>query len=188
MAWTIVAIVLLAAVGPLLWLLPSRRQRQQAEWRIAARRHGLAVELAAVENPDAPAQERVSSAGEPLVAERRCVAYRLPLVPPLSDGPRWRLVKSEREPRCLAGWLAPTPPVGVPTPAADYWRQLGPLIDALPGGCIAVEATARAVSWFGLESGGEDDAAATVAAIAAGLGAIAALHRQTEHGGAYDKA
>ena len=53
MAWTIVAIVLLAAVGPLLWLLPSRRQRQQAEWRTAARRHGLAVELAAVENPDA---------------------------------------------------------------------------------------------------------------------------------------
>lgn len=188
MAWTIVAIVLLAAVGPLLWLLPSRRQRQQAEWRTAARRHGLAVELAAVENPDAPAQERVSSAGEPLLAERRCVAYRLPLVPPLSDGPRWRLVKSEREPRYLAGWLAPTPPAGVPTPAADYWHQLGPLIDALPGGCIAVEATAGAVSWFGLESGGEDDAATAVAAIVAGLGAIAALHRQAEHGGAYDKA
>lgn len=181
MVWIVVAIVFLAAVGPLLWLLPSRRQRQQAEWRAAARQQGLVVELAAVENPDAPPQERVSSAGEPLVAERRCMAYRLPLLPPTPGAPRWRLVKSEREPRYVPGWMTPTPPVGVPTPAADYWRQLGPLLDALPGGCIAVEATTRTVSWFGLERPGEEDAAATVAAIAAGLHAIAALHRQVEH-------
>ena len=109
------------------------------------------------------------------------MAYRLPLLPPAFAAPQWRLLKSEREPCCLPGWMAPKPPVGAPTPAADYWRQLGPLLDALPGGCIAVEATTRTVSWFGLEAGGEEDAAASVAAIAAGLHAIAALHRQVEH-------
>lgn len=141
------------------------------------------VELATIENLDAPPQERVSAAGETLVPERSCVAYRLPLLPPLPDAPRWRLVKSEREPRYLPGWTTPTPPTGVPTPAGDYWRLLGPLLDALPGGCIGAEATARTVSWLGLEAAGEEDAAATVAAIAAGLHAIAALHRQTEHAG-----
>ena len=34
-AWT------LAGVGPLLWLLASRRRRQQAQWRAVARQQGL---------------------------------------------------------------------------------------------------------------------------------------------------
>ena len=176
--WILIAVVLAAAVGPLLWLLPSRRQRQLGAWRTAAREHGLVVELASVEVADVPPEERVSASGVPRPAQRRCVAYRLPLVPPLDAAPRWRLLKSARTSGELPGWSVATPPPRLPMPAADYWRRLRPLLDALPGGCVGVEATAGAVSWLGLETAEDDAIATAVGGVHAGLAAIAELHRQ----------
>ena len=178
MVWIVIAAILIAAIGPLFWLLPSRRERQQAAWRNAARAEGLIVELASVDKPDASAAERVTAGGEPRAARRQCAAYRLPLLPPIDDAPRWLLLKSPRENRYLPGWTTPHPPTALPTPAEGYWQALAPLLAALPGGCIGVEANARTISWLGLETADEDDAATVAAAIGAGLAAIAALQRQ----------
>lgn len=178
MIWILVVVVLAVAVGPVLWLLPSRRQRQQGAWRSAARAQGLVVELASVEVANAPPEERVSAGGVPRPARRECMAYRLPLMPSADAAPRWRLLKSEPGSPDLPGWLLPTPPPPLPTPAADYWRRLRPLLDALPGGCIGVEATSGAISWLGLETAEDDPVGTTVADIKAGLAAIAALHRE----------
>lgn len=176
MIWILIAAILVA--GPLLWLLPSRRQRQLAVWRAAARANGLTVELASVELADAPPEDRVSAGGAPRTPRRECAAYRLPLTPPLDAAPRWRLLKSRTASAPLPGWLAPTPPTRLPTPVGDYWERLRPLVDALPGGCVGVEATARAVSWLGTETAEDDAVEAAVAGVEAGLAAIAALHRQ----------
>lgn len=178
MVWFVIAAVIAAAVGPLLWLLPSRRQRQLGKWRNAARGQGLVVELTSVELTDAPPEERVTTGGVARSGQRQCVAYRLPLLPPRDDAPRWRLLKSASGSLELPGWQLATAPRQPSPPAADYWRRLHPLLDALPGGCIGVEATARAISWLGLETAEEGAIGTTVADIKAGLADIAALQRE----------
>lgn len=178
MVWIVIIAVLAVAIGPILWLLPSRRQRQLEKWRTLARQYGLVVEHASIEQTDAPPEERVSAGGVPRPAQRQCMAYRLPLQPPLDAAPRWRLVKSQPGSTELSGWQLPTPPPQLPMPPADYWPQLRPLLDALPGGCIGVEATARAISWLGLETAEDDAIDTTVVQIRDGLAAIGALQRE----------
>ena len=178
MVWIVIIAVLAVAIGPILWLLPSRRQRQLEKWRTLARQHGLVVEQASIDHADAPLEERVSAGGVPRPAQRQCMAYRLPLQSPLDAAPRWQLVKSEPGSPELPGWQLPTHPPPLPMPPADYWPPLRPLLDALPGGCIGVEATPRAISWLGMETAEDDAIDAAVGQIRDGLAAIGALHRE----------
>ena len=185
MVWIVVAVVVVAALGPLFWLLPSRRERRISAFRVAARRVGLAVEIASIEKLDASAEERVSAAGVPRQARLSCVAYRLPLPQPLFDAPRWQLLKSARDNhRCLPGWTVARESFEVPV-QGDYWQRVRAIVDALPGGCVGVEATPGAIVWYGLErlagdgsDGNADSVGAAVAAIRDGLLAVAALHEK----------
>lgn len=179
MVWTLIAVVLVVALGPIFWLLPSKRQRRSSAFRLAARRLGLAVEVASIEKPDASVEERVSAAGVARQPRQSCAAYRLPLPAPLYDAPRWRLAKSERGSRQLAGWTAVATPANVPE-EGDYWQRLAAIVDALPGGCLGVEAASSAIVWYGTErlAGGDDSSVdAVVTSIRDGLQAVAALHR-----------
>ena len=182
MVWLGIAVVLAIALGPLFWLLPSKSERRASAFRLAAKRLGLAVEVASIEKPDASAEERVSAAGVVRQPRLHCAAYRLPLSTQLFDAPRWRLVKSEGGSRYLAGWAAVTTPANVPS-QGDYWQRLAAIVDALPGGCIGVEALPGAIVWYGMErlqrrdDGDAESVDAVVAGIRDGLQAIAALHR-----------
>ena len=49
-AW-IVVLLLAAAFSPLVWIVPSRRQRGQMDVRLAARRMGLGMQMARPEWP-----------------------------------------------------------------------------------------------------------------------------------------
>lgn len=51
MALWLIPLILLGALGPVLWLLPSRQQRDAARLRLSARRSGLGIQLA---EPDWP--------------------------------------------------------------------------------------------------------------------------------------
>ena len=86
MVWIVIALVLIAAVGPVFYLLPTKASRRQAALRTAARQAGLVVEIASVPKPDAQAAELVSSGGEPRDAKIDCAAYRLPLRAPVGAG------------------------------------------------------------------------------------------------------
>ena len=181
MTWVVVVLVIAVAIGPILWLLPSKRDKRLAELRTAARHAGFVVEAVAVPKLDPEAAERVSAGGVARDAKIDCVAYRLPLPRPLPAAPRWQLLKSERECGDLAGWTSLDPAINPPLPAEDYWRRIGLIVDALRGGCIGVQADVRMISWLGLERVEEDDtAAAIVANIRAGLEAIATLHEQIQ--------
>lgn len=51
MVWLIMAALLLAMLSPLVWLLPSRGQKERMNVRLAARRLGLGVQLVREEWP-----------------------------------------------------------------------------------------------------------------------------------------
>ena len=176
MVWLLVVLVCVLAIGPILWLLPSQRDKHVSRCRAAARRAGLIVEVTSVPKLDAPAAERVSAAGVARDAILECVAYRLPLPVALVDAPRWRLLKSPHENRHLSGWTTLTPPSNVPPAGDEYWQRLAAIVNALPGGCVAVEATARSIAWLGLERMGESSVEEAIADIGAGLAAIVELH------------
>ena len=174
MVWIIVALVLAVVVGPVFWLLPSKRDRRVAELRVAARRAGLVVEMVALPKVDAAAHERVSAGGAPRNPSIDCAAYRLLLPKPLHGAPRWRLLKSEGE--GSSGWTSQQPARNLPVPLGDYWQRIGAVVDALPGGCVGVEATEQAIAWLGKEQLGEHSPQALVEEIRAGLEAIAENH------------
>ena len=180
MVWIVIALVLIAAVGPVFYLMPTKASRRQAALRTAARQAGLVVEIASVPKPDAQAAELVSSGGEPRDAKIDCAAYRLPLARRLVQAPRWMLLRSARENRFLAGWTTLTPPVAVPVERAAYWREVAAIVDALPGSCVAVEAAAQTVSWYGRERIGDASPDALAQEIRDGLMSLARLHERIE--------
>ena len=181
LVWIIIGIVLVAAVGPIFWLLPSKRDRVQGQLRSAARQAGLVVEIANLPKVDARAEERVSAGGKPRDATIDCVAYRLALRP-MPNAPAWLLLRSDRENRYLPGWTTLSPPSRLPAMQAAYWRDIAAVLNGLPGGCTAVEADTRHISWYGRERLSGNTPETVVAGIREGLEAIGRLHRELDGG------
>ena len=176
----IIGIVLAAAIGPIFWLLPTKRDRVQGQLRAAARQAGLVVEIAALPKVDSRPEERVSAGGKRRDATIDCVAYRLALPCSMPNAPRWLLLRSDRENRYLEGWTTLSPPRRLPAMQAPYWRDIATVLDTLPGGCAAVETDTRYISWFGRERLDGDSPQTVVAGIREGLQVIAELHRQLD--------
>ena len=180
MVWIVIALVLIAAVGPVFYLMPSKASRRQAALRTAAGQAGLVVEVGSVPKLDADAAERVSSGGVPRDAKIDCAVYRLPLARRLVQAPQWMLLKSAQENRFLDGWTTLNPPVAVPVDRVAYWREVAEIVDALPGSCVAVEAGAQAVSWYGTERIGDTDPGTLAQAIRDGLARLAEVHERID--------
>lgn len=187
MTWVIVSLALIGVIGPLFWLLPSKRQRQVAALRTAARRSGLVVELASVPNLHAKPHERVSAGGVPKEAKLLCAAYRWPLPKPSPTAPRLLLLKGSASQGASAdagfapipGWWLWKPPPNAPKSPA-YWQRAGAIADELPGGCVAVEVDSVQTAWYGRERLGDLAADAVAAAIQRGLADLAALQADSE--------
>lgn len=182
LVWIIIGIVLVAAVGPVFWLLPSKRDRVQGQLRSSARRAGLVVEIAALPKVDARAEERVSAGGKARDPTVDCVAYRLALTRPMPNAPAWLLLRSDRENRYLTGWTTLSPPSRLPAMQAAYWRDIAAVLNGLPGGCSAVEADTRRISWYGRERLNGNSPETVVEGIREGLQAIGELHRELDRG------
>lgn len=181
MAWLIVALVLIGVVGPLFWMLPSKRERQVGALRAAARSVGLVVELASVPKPDASAHERVSAGGVAREAKIGCAAYRLLFAEAQPAAPQWFLLKTSASgagaegDTPVTGWVLRETVSNTPR-SAEYWQQVGVIINELPADCVAVETDAGQVAWYGRERLGDLAVDAAVADLRRGLTAIAALH------------
>ena len=152
MTWMIIAIVLLAAFGPLLWLVPSRRDRRLAALRQAGRQEGLMVELRHIPKTNPAAEDRVSAGGVIRDPTVECAAYSHTFVGRLTRLPIFRLLRASgavEGPR--DGWVF--------DPAAEaanpYWQRLWPcfeaIFDQLPEDVIGVELEPRLVRLFWLE-------------------------------------
>ena len=159
MSWMIIAVVLLVAFGPVLWLMPSRRDRRLSALRLAARQAGLGVEIAHLPKLNPSAEERVSAGGvvrDPVV---ECAGYSLPLRRRLELLPTWRLLRDkDGSDGPVPGWSF----VPRPNMANPYWQRLWGQFEAvfecLPDDAVGLELGERAVTLFWRESPSADAA------------------------------
>ena len=170
MTWLIIAVVLLVAFGPVLWLVPSRRDRRLSALRSEATRQGLVVELARLPNLAPSAEDRVSAGGarrEPVI---ECAQYRKVLPAALRTLPSWRLRRGGDPGAAadlgVAAWPgqwgfehAERPPLAERQLAEQMLAATAPAAAELPEDVIAVAFEPRQLTAYWLEQPGADGAA-----------------------------
>lgn len=179
MTWLIVGGLLILAFAPILWLMPTKRDRQLVKLREQARREGLMVEVTTLPKRGAGAEERVGADGVPRDATLPCCAYRLLASRPWRGAPCWFLLRDEGRAGPIEGWVA-HPDVELPCVDAGYWNTVGRVFDGLEDQCIGIEVTESAANWYWLENARGSEAAELVGEIAKRLAAIAALQSRFE--------
>ena len=164
--------VLIVAFGPILYVLPSRKDRRLAALRGEARRLGLTVELKSVRNPDAAPTERVTAGGRTRTPMRACARYALALDRMPAPTPPWRLLLAAGD------WIADE---GMALPAG-WFGELRPLIKSLPDDVMAVEFDGRFLACYWLERPrSETDAVAKLKGALTAIGRhLAALSAEAE--------
>ena len=169
--WLIVGLLLLAAFGPIVWLIPSRTDRRLARMRAHARKVGLTVQLSPIKKRNADASERVTSAGAPKTPTITCAAYRLAFARPIKHLPAW---KADRDTNAdagpVSGWVWDVAPTG---PQASSLSDVWPLLGTLPEDALAVEATRLDVACWWLERAPDHESEKAVDSLRIALQTIA---------------
>ena len=78
MTWLVVALALVLAIGPVLYLLPSKSDQYLSTLRLQARKIGLNIQMGQVPKLDPSAEDRVTAGAQVKVAESPCAGYQLP--------------------------------------------------------------------------------------------------------------
>ena len=108
MSWMLIALLLLVAFGPVLWLVPSKRDRRLTALRARARAEGMLVEIRRLPKPDPTPQDRVSSGGKVRDPVIETASYGYPMKRKLTHLPTWRVVRRAVESQSahdpLPGW------------------------------------------------------------------------------------
>ena len=172
MSWIVIALVLLAAFGPILWLLPSRSDRRLAAMRARARTHGIHVEITQLPDLEADATARVTAGGKRLEPQVACAAYRLGLHREARAAPQWKLLRNRAATDGpLDGWQWDSPRVD----DAAYWQDVLAVVRQLPADALACAANARETSCWWHERAAQDDAESSVDRLAALLDKLAEI-------------
>ncbi|MBT7335108.1 MAG: hypothetical protein HN856_12090 [Gammaproteobacteria bacterium] len=79
MTGLIIILVLAVVVGPVLYLVPSAKDKRLTALRLAARQLGLSVQMTSVAKLDPRADERVTAGGKHRNPQIACAAYHLPI-------------------------------------------------------------------------------------------------------------
>jgi hypothetical protein len=157
MSWLIIGVILLAAFGPVLWLMPSKRDRYLSGLRQQARLDGLIVELRHLPKLDPAPEDRVSAGGklrEPLVD---CASYSHMFPRRLRVLGGWRLLRSpgaDEGSDIPAGWVIDPGMRAARSEVAEILDCLLPLLPELPEDVIGVELSAAAATIYWLEKSG----------------------------------
>ena len=153
MTWVIISLILLAAFGPVLWLVPSKRDRHLSALREQARREGLIVELRRLPKLNPSPDERVTAGGrvkEPVV---ECTAYTYALTRRLVWLPGWRLLREEGHPQPVLGWVFDPDLKAAGAEFDASLKSIDALFGGLPADVIGVELSARTLTLYWLEGG-----------------------------------
>lgn len=185
MTWLLIILVLVVAFGPVLWLVPSKRDKRLSAMRSKARSAGLVVEMRRIPKPDPAPEERVSAGGKVRDPVLECASYGLPLSRGLKYLPGWRLVRkaAEEGPDPFPDWQYDLRPKGEGREFLDaVLQRTERLLAALPDDVAALEVGARMVLAYWLEKPGST--AASVPDLAAALeefaDSLSALDREIE--------
>ena len=146
MTWLVIVLVLLAAFGPIFWMLPSRTDRRLAKMRARARALGVHVEITQLPDVDADPSARVTAGGKRLQPMVACAAYRLPLRSEARAAPQWKLLRNRTvTDGPIDGWQWDSGRVA----DAAYWQEVVAVVRQLPADALACAADARETScWW----------------------------------------
>ncbi len=170
MVWLILVLAAVLIIGPVMYMVPSARDKRLAALRETARRQGLTVKIAHIAKLDPEAAERVSAGGELKVPRTPCVAYQVsmsgipaelgeillikipsqPTVPVDPVLPGWSLdTSSSRD--FLHRYMQPGPPAAAGPGAAGSRKIVQQTLAALPPDTLGFGITSRHVACYWLE-------------------------------------
>lgn len=161
MVWIIIVGVLLVAFGPVLYLLPTKKDRRLAALRQHARLLGFVVELQPIRKLNPDARDRVTAGGQLRTPQHSSVAYTLGLRSRFEHLQPWRLLKGAGTTAPLEGWVLDQD--AFENSDLDYLQAFQPLFAGLPSDTVAVALGRRTLTCYWLEKYPAD--AATVDAL-----------------------
>jgi hypothetical protein len=182
MTWLIILVVLLAAFGPIMWLVPSRRDRRLAAMRQQARTEGMTVEIRRLPKVDPLPEERVTAGGRVLQPVQELAVYQWPLSRRLRCLPTWRVLRHSEGLPALPGWAFEIGKKPQHPQLDAALEVLGPLFSGLREDVLAVECEDRQLDAYWLEGpdSGPSDVTQIARLLASGAQALEALERELE--------
>jgi len=173
LVWIIIAVIMIVAFGPLLWLMPTPRERRLATLRQQAYQQGMRVEMRRLPRQNVPAEDRVSPGGRGRDLSRECAAYVHPLPRRLRMLPAWRLLRGERGLPAVAGWVFEHGRKPQHPRLELALDAVADILQDLPEDVVALECEPQNVAGYWLE--GPGTGAARVADLGAVLGRAATV-------------
>ena len=150
-------VVIALVLGPIMYALPSPKDKRLSSLRLAARQAGLEVKLTQIPKLDPEAHERVSSGGIAKEAKLACTAYRLAHdTERLADCSGRQLLRIPQAPtitftEVFPGWAIQDPE------GLDWWRSNRQFwiesLANLPREILAIEVDGRFLACYWRESG-----------------------------------
>lgn len=142
MIWLIIGVILLAAFGPIFWMLPSAADRRLAKMRGRARALGIHVEITQLDDLVAEPQARVSAGGVRREPKISCAAYRMGLSRMARAAPKWMILRMpDADDGPIPGWQWDVASGRAsPSGDADYWKRVADLTSAFPPDTLALAA------------------------------------------------
>jgi hypothetical protein len=162
--WLIIAAVLVLAFGPIMWLLPSKKDRRLTRLRTQGRLEGLNIDIVRVKRLDADPTERVTSGGEVRQPVYTTASYALSFPRKLRHLQPWRILKSQNGNDPLPGWVRDTDVKSNRQQDGmreDVLPDLTSHLADLPDDIVAVELSERSLICYWLELAPADAADAT---------------------------
>ena len=181
MTWVIICLVLIVAFGPVLWLVPSKRDKRLSAMRSRARSEGLVVEVRRIPKPDPLPEDRVNAGGKVRNPVLECASYGLALPRSLKVLPAWRVLRKSADdrPDPFPNWQYDQRPKGEGRSHLDaVLRLASEAINRLPDDVVALEVSPRMVLAYWLERPGSNEE--SVPALASALKDFAAALGQLE--------
>jgi len=150
--WIVIALIMLVAFGPLLWLRPSPRERRLGRLRQRAYRQGMRVELRRLPVSDLAAEDRVSAGGKPRDTSQENAAYIRPLAGRLRMLPELRILRGDLGSSAgIAGWSFEAGRRPADARLNTLLEELRPLVEKLPEDVVALQIEPLAVAGYWLE-------------------------------------
>ena len=159
MFWLIIILIMAALIGPVVYLMPTKRERRQSKARLLARKVGMRVSVETLPDFSVEREEFVSPSGIVRSPTVESTVYRLRLDKPDERASTWIIYKSKN---VVVGYV-PSPLTGGvweglgedTLPIMDnYWERLEKAMMELPEKCLALEVTNEFVAWKGKEAFG----------------------------------
>ena len=151
MTWLIIIVILIVAFGPIMWLVPSKRDRRLAAMRQQARHEGLLVDMRRLPKLNAAPEERVTAGGRVLEPMQELAVYQRPLQRRLRNLPTWRLLRGGPGIEALPGWAFEIGNKPVHEHLDAALEALQPMFGKLPEDVLAVECEDRMLDAYWLE-------------------------------------